>query len=187
MPIFCDSGFIILSGLIKHFSSGAKVALSFISIVLATSLYSVHCLLPMHPGNLAAAGILNVNIGNLILVGTIYAVPAAVAAFYWTKWKTRQEPPYEENKIPEKTEIATQEHLPSVALSLLPVVAPLLFIALGSLMEVFSFKETNFIINGLIFLGKPVIALLMGVLLSFLLIRHKNTQVMLSKSKVLVF
>jgi len=55
MPIFCDSGFIILSGLAKSFSAKSKIALPFVAIVLATSLYSVHCLLPTHPGTLAAA------------------------------------------------------------------------------------------------------------------------------------
>ena len=65
LPIFCDSGFIILSGLAKSFSARSKVAMPFMATVLATSLYSVHCLIPPHPGALAAAGVLKVNVGYL--------------------------------------------------------------------------------------------------------------------------
>ncbi|MDD4199236.1 MAG: hypothetical protein PHZ12_07525, partial [Paludibacter sp.] len=61
MPIFCDSGFIIMSGLARSFSAKAKVALPFVAFVLATSLYSVHCLIPIHPGALAAAGIMEAH------------------------------------------------------------------------------------------------------------------------------
>ncbi|HKK42830.1 MAG TPA: hypothetical protein VJ963_10510, partial [Bacteroidales bacterium] len=55
IPIFCDSAFIILSGLAKSFSSKSKIAMPFMATVLASSLYSVHCLIPPHPGALAAA------------------------------------------------------------------------------------------------------------------------------------
>ena len=50
LPIFCDSGYIIMSGLAKSFSFKAKIALPFIAFVLATSLYSVHCLTPTQIG-----------------------------------------------------------------------------------------------------------------------------------------
>jgi GntP family gluconate:H+ symporter len=58
LPIFCDSGFIILSGLAKSFSAKSKIAMPIMATVLATSLYSVHCLIPPHPGALAAAGVI---------------------------------------------------------------------------------------------------------------------------------
>ncbi|HWS01525.1 MAG TPA: hypothetical protein VN249_12970, partial [Prolixibacteraceae bacterium] len=83
LPIFCDSGYIILSGLAKSFSAKSKVAMPLIAIVLATALYSVHCLVPIHPGALAAAGIMKVNLGFFILAGTVFAVPGALAAYLW--------------------------------------------------------------------------------------------------------
>src|SRR5665811_1092499 len=73
LPIFCDSGFIILSGLAKSFSHRSKIAMPFMATVLATSLYSVHCLIPPHPGALAAAGIIKVNVGYLIIAGILFA------------------------------------------------------------------------------------------------------------------
>ena len=62
----------------------------FIAIVLACSLYSVHCLIPPHPGALAAAGIMNANIGILIIIGTLFAIPGFIASYYWVKWMIKK-------------------------------------------------------------------------------------------------
>lgn len=172
LPIFCDSGYIILSGLTKSFSSRAKTALSFIAFVLATSLYSVHCLTPTHPGALAASGILDANIGMLILLGTLFAIPAALSAFLWIKWKTRNDIYQETNSPPGESQ--REEQLPSVCLSLLPIVIPLLLITIGSMLTVLKISNVNFILKGLAFIGQPIIALMIGALLSLLLLKNRS-------------
>jgi len=170
MPIFCDSGFIILSGLAKSFSFKTKIAMPFIAIVLATSLYSVHCLIPTHPGALAAAGIIGVNIGNLILFGILFAIPGALVAFFWTKWRTKgmNYDSVSENKNESKKD---ERELPPVLLSLLPIIVPLLLITTNSLLVVFGFKDQNYIVKFILFIGQPIIALSVGVLFSFFLIK----------------
>ena len=112
IPIFCDSGFIVLSGLAKSFSSRSKLPLPFLATVLATSLYSVHCLIPPHPGALAAAGVLDVNLGYLILLGTIFAVPGAAAAFFWSRWLTKGKV-YQAAKEIKSDILVNEEKLPS--------------------------------------------------------------------------
>ncbi|WP_298646993.1 GntP family permease [uncultured Proteiniphilum sp.] len=171
LPIFCDSGYIIMSGLAKSFSTKAKIVLPFIAFVLATSLYSVHCLTPTHPGALAASGILNANIGMLILLGTLFAIPAAVAAFFWIKWQTRKDT-YKETE-PSKGEIGNEEQLPPVSLSLLPIATPLVLIAIGSLLAIMKVPEGNFVLKGLAFIGQPIIALLIGTFLSLFLLKNR--------------
>lgn len=171
MPIFCDSGFIIMSGLARSFSTKAKVALPFVAFVLATSLYSVHCLIPTHPGALAAAGIMEAHLGNLILLGTLAAIPGALAAFWWIKWKTKGKTEELHENVSNDNNIQKLVDLPPVSLSFLPVVVPILLIAVGSLLTVFRAPETNVLVHALVFLGQPIIALLAGVLLSLLLIR----------------
>ncbi len=174
MPIFCDSGFIILSGLAKSFSAKAKIALPFVAFVLATSLYSVHCLIPTHPGALAAAGILKVNIGHLILFGTVFAIPASITAFYWIKWRTHSHADEVATATPDNPPIVEEKELPSVFLSLLPIAAPLILIALASVLNVFDFTGNNLLVKSLLFLGQPIIALLVGVLFSLLLLKNKR-------------
>lgn len=170
LPIFCDSGYIIMSGLAKSFSSKAKIALPFIAFVLATSLYSVHCLTPTHPGALAASGILNANIGMLIMLGTLFAIPAALAAFLWIKWQTRKDTYQETESL--QNEVQSEEKLPSVRLSLLPIITPLVLIAIGSLLTVLNVSDTNIALKGLSFIGQPIIALMIGVMLSLLLLKN---------------
>ena len=135
LPIFCDSGYIIMSGLAKSFSFKAKIALPFIAFVLATSLYSVHCLTPTHPGALAIG-----NSGHQYrdadFVGNVVCHSGCFVGFLWVKWQTRKDT-YQEIK-PSQNEIQSNEELPSVRLSLLPIVTPLILIAFGSLLAVLS-------------------------------------------------
>jgi len=173
LPIFCDSGFIILSGLAKSFSSKSRLPVAFMATVLATSLYSVHCLIPPHPGALAAAGIMEVNVGNLILLGILFAVPGALAAYLWSKWivKGRDYPPAKDSG----TDISNdKKDLPPVFLSFLPIVVPLLLITIKSLINLFDTTGDSLMAKIFYFPGEPVFALATGVLIGLFLIRKKS-------------
>src|SRR5664279_1814938 len=58
MPIFCDSGFIVLSGLNRSMVHRTGISVVVMSVSLATGLLTVHCLIPPHPGASAAAAAL---------------------------------------------------------------------------------------------------------------------------------
>ncbi len=173
LPIFCDSGFIILSGLAKSFSQKSKVAMPFMATVLACSLYSVHCLIPPHPGALAAAGMLDVNIGYLILIGTLFAIPGALTAYFWSRLMTRRIVP----SVAQADDLSKQlpvSDLPPVFLSFLPIVVPLLLITIRSLAGLIDKGGQSLFSKIFYFPGEPVIALFTGVLLSLLLLKKKN-------------
>ncbi|HPT21086.1 MAG TPA: GntP family permease [Bacteroidales bacterium] len=173
LPIFCDSGFIILSGLAKSFSSKSKQAMPFMATVLACSLYSVHCLRPPHPGALAASGMIKVNIGYLIIIGTIFAIPGALAAYFWSKWMTKGKnyPPAKEIIVQDSDE---EDNLPPAFMSFLPIVVPLLLIASRSLFSLIDKGGQNIFSKIFLFAGEPVIALSAGVLLAMLLLKEKS-------------
>lgn len=187
IPIFCDSGFIITSGLARSFSARSKVAMPFMATVLATSLYSVHCLIPPHPGALAAAGMMSANIGYLIIAGVIFAIPGAVAAFYWSRWMTKGKnySPAPEISIDEheNADIKTglrpsPDHItattPSPFMSFLPIVVPLLLITIKSLLGLVDREGTGFLYRIFYFPGEPVFALAIGVMLALLLLKNKS-------------
>ena len=173
LPIFCDSGYIILSGLSKSFSSKTKTTMPFIAGVLGCSLYSVHCLVPTHPGALAAAGILSVNIGNLVIIGTLFAVPGFIASYFWLKFITNGK-----GYLPaEQCEISLPEdtrHRPSIVLSLLPIVVPLSLITISSLETIMGLGSESIFGRVFVFAGQPVIALLIGVAFALLLLNNKS-------------
>lgn len=175
MSIFCDSGFIILSGLAKSFSVKTKTAMPFIAGVLGCSLYSVHCLIPTHPGALAAAGILNANIGNLVILGILFAIPGFFVPYFWVKRMTSGKAylPSPESEIPIQED---EQIYPSVLLSFLPIVIPLLLIATGSLLNIMRLDGTYVLAKVFVFAGQPVIALLIGVAFALMLLRNKKME-----------
>jgi GntP family gluconate:H+ symporter len=173
LPIFCDSAFIILSGLAKSFSAKSKLPMPFMATVLATSLYSVHCLIPPHPGALAAAGLFQVNIGYLIVLGTLLAIPGIFAAYFWSKWMTKGKN-YSPAKEIEAEEQLVQVKLPSPFLSFLPIVVPLLLITVRSLLNMID-KEGEFLISKIFDIpGEPIFALSIGVILALTLLKDKT-------------
>jgi GntP family gluconate:H+ symporter len=173
LPIFCDSGYIILSGLAKSFSSKSKIAMPFMATVLATSLYSVHCLIPPHPGALAAAGIFNVNVGNLIIIGILFAIPGALAAWFWSKLMVRNKNYSPANLIETKIQ-ETNSNLPSTFLSFLPIVVPLILITFRSLINLVDKEGLSLIYKIFRYPGEPVFALAIGVILSLFLLKEKT-------------
>jgi GntP family gluconate:H+ symporter len=175
LPIFCNSGFIILSGLSKSLSLKSKLPMPFMASVLGCSLYSVHCLIPPHPGALAAAGMLKVNIGYLILVGTIFAIPGTLAAYFWSKWICKGKNYQPVTQIDTDSNL-TQNNLPSAFRSFLPIVVPLLLIALKSLFGMLD-RGGQSVISKILFLpGEPIFALSVGVVLALLLINNKTIE-----------
>jgi gluconate:H+ symporter, GntP family len=177
LPIFCDSGFIILSGLAKSLSSKSKIAMPFMATVLATSLYSVHCLIPPHPGALAAAGLMKVNVGYLILIGIVFAIPGALAAFFWSR-RMSERKNYPPANVVEIDTHLTQNSLPSAFFSFLPIVVPLLLITIKSLLNLVD-KEGQTLISKIFFFpGEPIFALSIGVVLAMFLIKDKTIESM---------
>jgi gluconate:H+ symporter, GntP family len=169
LPIFCDSGFIVLSGLNRSLTARSLSNPVLMSSTLACSLYSVHCLIPPHPGATAAAGIIGANIGQLVLLGIVVAIPAALAGFGWSKFMTRKSRLKTNPEVPAEPEVSVVNKLPSPGRSFVPILIPLLLITLKSLTD-FLFPGTTMVVFKITgFLGEPVIALLMGVFLSFTL------------------
>lgn len=172
VPIFCNSGFIILSGLSKSLSAKSQLPMPFMATVLACSLYSVHCLIPPHPGVLAASAIFKVNIGYLIITGTVFAIPGALAAYFWSKWLTGR------HKYPPAKEIEMDNNiahgsLPSAFLSLVPIALPLLLIALKSMFFMIDGGQ-SFISRLLLLPGEPLFALSIGAVMAMLLLKNRT-------------
>ena len=94
LPVFCDSGFIVLNGLNKSLAKKTGISIAIMSVSLATGLYSVHCLIPPHPGAAAAAGTIGADYGKLILYGIIIAIPAMLVGHWWAVYAGKKNQPY---------------------------------------------------------------------------------------------
>ncbi len=162
MPIFCDSGFIVLSGLNRSLASRTGISIVVTSVSLATGLYAIHCLIPPHPGAASAAGIIGVDFGKLILTGIVAAIPAMLVGHWWANYagKKIKVPVVEEEIIPE-----AKSKPPSAIKAFLPVLIPILLIALKSFLVLENSAESKWL-SIFSALGDPVIALAIGVLLA---------------------
>jgi len=163
LPVFCDSGYIVLSGLNRSLAKRTGTSVIVMSVSLASGLYAVHCLIPPHPGATAAAATIGTNIGKQILIGVLVAIPAMIIGYLWAN--------YAGKKI--HTEVIEEEEItpidktpPSVIKSFLPVIVPIVLIAVQSFF-VIDKAASNVFMNVITSLGDPVIALSIGVLLAF--------------------
>lgn len=166
IPVYCDSGFIILTPLNKAISKSSKIPLAILGVSLAAGLYATHVFVPPTPGPLAATAALDADLGLVILLGLVVAIPVALSGYFWATYLERK---MEKRAIDTSiTTSITNEKLPKTSTSFIPILVPIFLIALKSIASypTHPFGEGNLatILN---FIGNPIIALLLGVFLAF--------------------
>jgi gluconate:H+ symporter, GntP family len=169
IPIFCDSGFVILQGLTRPLAHRSKKSYAAIVCALASGLYITHTLLPPHPGSIAGAANLGLkaNLGLVITIGFIVALPVSLVAWWFSnRFAARVKV---ETTVAEP--IAMDGPQPPLWACLLPVVVPVLLIALSSFSVFFALP--SFLQRGVDFVGHPVMALVIGFGLSLLTVQRK--------------
>lgn len=82
IPVYADSGFVILSPLNKAITKKAGVSLACTAIALSLGLTITHCLVPPTPGPVAATAILGADLGLVILIGLIVSVFVAAESYF---------------------------------------------------------------------------------------------------------
>lgn len=172
IPVFADSGFVILLPLTKALSKEAKISLAGSACALALGLAVTHVLVPPTPGPIAAAGILEANLGLVIMLGIITSIPVLLAAWLFAS-KIASRVYIDPN--PEITQTEIQETLktaPSAFRSFIPILLPILLIVLKSVGDFptapFGDGAARVVIG---FIGEPVIALMIGIIMAFTLPR----------------
>ena len=174
IPVYCDSGFIILSSLIKAISKNSKIPLAVLGVSLAAGLYATHVFVPPTPGPLAATAALDADLGLVIFLGFTVAIPVALSGYFWAKFLERKIKKTHAESTDEEPEII--ENLPKVSPSFAPILVPIILIALKSISSypTHPFGE-GILANIFNFIGNPVVALLIGVFLAFQL-KPKTTE-----------
>ena len=179
IPVFCDSGFIILSSLQKSLAKRAKVTIASMGVALATGLYATHVLVPPTPGPIAAAGNIGAAdyLGTVILVGLIVAIPATFVGYLWAvKVATKIRVPIDdEEALDYEDVIKSFGEMPSTFKAFFPIVLPIVLIGIGSIAALVGNPDSTF--NMILrFLGSPIVALLLGVFAAFPLLPKLNEE-----------
>ncbi|MFP4096972.1 MAG: GntP family permease [Cyclobacteriaceae bacterium] len=170
IPVFSDSGFVILTPLNKALSKKAGLSLASTAVALGLGLSVAHAIVPPTPGPIAAAGILNADLG--LVIGLSIPVSIFALIFGWL-WATKVASKLYIDPNPELSEEELQartKKAPSATKSLLPILLPLILIVLKSVAELPSAPLGSGTFVELIgFIGEPIIALLIGMLIAFTL------------------
>jgi GntP family gluconate:H+ symporter len=165
LPVFCDSGFVILSPLCKALAARTGTTLASCAIALSLGLYATHTMVPPTPGPVAAAGILEADLGLVILIGSgVSALSLLGGWLFATRYAARFDvPAYRPDEIAAVSK-APPESTPSPARALAPILAPILLIVAGSVAKLPSKPlGDGAVFDFLVFFGDPVVALLVGV------------------------
>ena len=174
IPVFCDSAFIILSSLNKALSKKTGISLVVFSVALSTGLYVSHVFIPPTPGPLAAAAALEADLGLVILLGSILAIPTALVGYFWALSCNTPLPTTEEI-TPDITAEPT-EKIPSLLAVVAPILIPILLIAFKSIASYPTAPfGTGTLVDVLAFIGHPIPALFIGILFAVALV-YKTTK-----------
>ncbi|UCE06363.1 MAG: GntP family permease [bacterium] len=168
IPVFADSGFLLLSSLNKSLSKKAKISLAGSAIALSLGLTASHTMVPPTPGPIAASGILGADLGLVLAIGIPVSIVALTAGIIFARKyvaKTYIDP---NPQISEKELKVRSENAPGAFKSSLPVIVPILLIVLKSSLKAIE-NLNGTLVNFFSFIGEPFIALLIGVFLALML------------------
>jgi len=182
IPVFCDSGFVILAPLARAMSRRAGIPLAASAVALSLGLYATHTMVPPTPGPIAAAGILNADLGLVIIWGMLVALVALAAGWLFAILSARGAPVESDAPANALEPMNPDADRPSALKSIMPILLPIVLIVLKSIADLPSHPLGQSGFAAVVgFIGQPVVALLFGVFLAFLLPRKITTE-MLSTS-----
>jgi len=121
-----------------------------------------------------------------MLLGLVLAIPCVVAFVLYAQWLARRYPDFTSTVMeeePGETSGLAEKTLPSLTLSLLPIVVPIILILIKALIGLFPSPDSDtdlmlyWIVLTFDFIGNPIIALCISTLLAvYTLIPHLDRQ-----------
>jgi GntP family gluconate:H+ symporter len=181
IPVFCDSGFIILDPIRKSMSKMTKKSSVAMAVALSLGLYASHVFIPPTPGPIAAAN--SVGLGTSLLlvmgVGALVSVFALIPSYFFALYigkKVKVEADTDDDVNPNAAAEAFAKlrasygKLPNAWLSFAPIIVPILAMAMGTIAKVLAWTSLPF--WG--FIGHPIIALSLGVIFGVVLLYTTN-------------
>ncbi|HEV7978170.1 gluconate:H+ symporter [Amycolatopsis sp.] len=167
IPVFFDIGIFVLAPLVYVAAKQGGKSLVLYALPLLAGLSVTHAFLPPHPGPVAAAGLLHVELGWIILMGIVCAIPAwFIGGVLFSSWiGKRIHIPVPEDMIVERTE-EEDNNLPSLKLVSLIIAVPLVLILVGTFGSIWLPKDAVTLSGIAAFIGTPAVALTISVLLA---------------------
>lgn len=184
IPVFADSALVIFAPLVKALSSVTGMSVIGLALALACGLQLTHCLVPPTPGPLTAAGMLGVDVGQMIIMGALVSIPMLIVVMQYVKyigkkiyqipkgdgWERKDYKPEYIKTMDEVEKVMNAKKLPGFGVSIAPIVVPILLIFVKTFWDMYKSGHAS-VANGALdniisLVGTPIIALGIGTILA---------------------
>jgi len=137
VPVFFDTVFYLLVPLARSMHRRTKRHYLKYAMAIAAGGVITHSLVPPTPGPLIMADNLDIDIGVMIMIGSLVALPSAMVGMFFSGWVDRRmnipmRPLGGELSEPEPLE---DNQLPSLLVSLLPIILPVLLVSTNTIVR----------------------------------------------------
>ena len=178
VAVFSDVAYVILNPLVHSAAAAMGVGMTTMATGLVGALQLTHAIVPPTPGPLAAAALVGADVGKVMIFGSIACFCGATASWIWGQYvvgpfidkNTPPNPEYIGDSFLDKGSKSSSKLLPGTLASYLPIALPIVLIAAQSVAKMVLPKD-NAVRAILEVIGWPVIALSIGCILGYLLIR----------------
>ncbi len=137
VPVFFDTVFYLLLPLARSMHRRTKRSYLLLILAMGAGASITHSLVPPTPGPLIIAGTLGIDLGMMILVGLLCAIPTAIVILFFVGWLSKRiDIPMRplEGTGPEP-EPLPDEQLPALLPSILPIILPILMISMHTVVS----------------------------------------------------
>ena len=181
IPVFADSAVVIFAPLCKAMSRVTGKSVIALALALACGLQCTHVMVPPTPGPLTAAGMMGVDVGQMIIAGALMSIPILIVALIYASWigKKIYQIPNEDGTFERKEykkeylktmdqldEIMGGKDLPGLGVSLAPIIVPLVLILAKTVSDFVGVNQESFIYSIITLVGSPIVALGIGTTLA---------------------
>jgi len=131
IPVFFDTVFYLLIPLARSMHRRTKINYVFLVLAMGIGASITHSLVPPTPGPLIMAETLGIDLGFMIAIGLLVAIPTAILIMVFIKhYSQRMNIPMRPIEGTENDPVPMPEnHLPGLLTSLLPIILPILMIS----------------------------------------------------------
>lgn len=168
ISVFFGVGVVLLGPIAFTLARETRTPILRLALPMAAGLSVAHGLIPPHPGPMMAIGLLDANVGKTILWSLIFGLPTAlVTGPLLARWVTPRVPVEIGGLGAQASGVAEAPRRPSFGVSVFTMLLPVLLMLVATVVESCGVPEKDLFSQVAHFIGAPVVAMLIAVLVAF--------------------
>jgi GntP family gluconate:H+ symporter len=170
IPLFFQVGFVLLIPLVFTITKELKIPALKVGLPMLAGLSVVHGILPPHPAALASLDIFKADIGKTIIYGVIVGLPSSILAGpLFAKFMSSRYPSFAAITVHQSGNERARDvkSLPGFYTTVFTIFLPVILLMFATYADI-NFEKSHVAYPFLKFIGNPITALLISVLVAFL-------------------